>query len=168
MKCMRRISIVLLPVALAGISACSAAHQAAPAAAPVGWSTSALRTAEQLADKLHAAGVTCDNYAPAEFALFDEDYKRRLPLPAAYASCANADGDEIAFEVFEDAKHARAFLDAKQAFLCRKAKKLGPGFPGFPYVYADNWVVEVDDKETADQFAGILGGKAQQTPCADE
>jgi hypothetical protein len=173
MTYMQRMYILLLPVALAGISACSAAHKGAsaapPAAEPTGWSASALRTAEQLADTMRAAGVACDNYAPGDFAAFDEDYKRQLPLPAAFTSCATGEDDEINFQVFADAKQALAFVDAKQALLCAKAKKLKMvGFPGFVHIDGDNWVVEVNDKDTADTLAGILGGKAQQIPCAEE
>ena len=175
MTCMQRLYILLLSLALAGSSACSAAHPSAPmappsgGAAPAGWSASALGTAEQLADKVRAAGVPCDNYAPGDFAAFGEDYKRHLPLPAAYTSCTTGEDDEIRFQVFADATQARAFVDAKQALLCGKAKELKmPDFPGFAHVDGDNWVVEVDDKDTADKLAGILGGTAQQVPCAEE
>jgi hypothetical protein len=166
----QRMYILLLPIALAGLSAC-AAHTPPPAAEPTGWSPSALREADQLADKVRAGGVRCDNYAPGNFADFGDEYRRRLPLPAAYTSCTTGDeGDEeISFQIFADAKQARAFADTKQAMLCAKAKTLGlEGFPGFVHIDHDNWVIEVGDKDVADQLAGILGGTAQQVPCGGQ
>jgi hypothetical protein len=69
--------------------------------------------------------------------------------------------------VFADAKRAREFLDTKQAFLCGKAAASQLfDFPGFAYVDGGSWIVEPDEKATADKLAPILGGQAEQIPCA--
>jgi hypothetical protein len=38
-------------------------------------------------------------------------------------------------------------------------------FPGFFYVDGGAWLVEPDDKATADKLAPILGGKAGAAQC---
>ena len=133
---------------------------------PAGWSAAALQTATQLAGKVRAAGLACDAYEPAPFGMFDAGYQRRLPLPAASASCEGDDKEDLTFEVFEDAKQARQFVDAKQALLCRRAADMQlTEFPGFPYVDGGAWIVEPDEKATADKLAPILGGTANMASC---
>jgi hypothetical protein len=165
MKRMRSQYVVVVLVSFGWIAACSAGRKA-PSPPPTDWSASALKVAEQLADKVRAAGMACENYASADFEAVDKSYRGKIPVPAAIASCTSDDEEDLTFEVFEDAKRAREFLDTKQAFLCRHAVGAGMAdFPGFPYVDGGTWVIEPDEKETADKLAGILGGKAQQIPC---
>jgi len=67
--------------------------------------------------------------------MFDADYQRKLPLAAAIASCATDEEEDITFEMFDDAKHAREFVDNKQAYLCKRAGDMQlTDFPGFAYV----------------------------------
>jgi hypothetical protein len=110
--------------------------------------------------------MACTDYISSPFGMFDADYQRKVPLAAAITSCATDDDENLTFEVFADAKQAREFLDAKQAMLCTKmaAHRLFE-FPGFPYVDGGAWIVEPDEKATADKLAPILGGTAQQRPC---
>lgn len=122
--------------------------------------------AEQLAAKLRAAGVACTGYGPGTYGLLDADYGRRLPPVAAVTSCNTEDDEDITFEVFEDTARARQYVDTKREYLCKRAAGYGlEHFPGFPYVAADNWVVEPDGKDTAEKLAPILGGKANMAAC---
>jgi len=163
MKCL---SVLLVLIALASVAAADGEAKEPTPTGATGWSTSALAIAEQLAGKVRAAGLACTGYAPSPFGAFDADYQRRLPLAAAIASCTTEGEADLTFEVFADAQRARQFVDAKQQLLCKKmAEKQLFEFPGFPYVDGGAWIVEPDDKETADKLAPILGGTAQQHPC---
>jgi hypothetical protein len=133
---------------------------------PTGWNAAALQTAEGLAGRLRAAGIRCEDYTVAPLAMFDADYQRRMPLAAAIASCTSDGDEDLTFEVFEDAAHARAFVDAKQAYLCKRAVDLQLGdFPGFVYIDGGTWIVEPDEKATADKLAPMLGGQAKVASC---
>src|SRR5262245_9280099 len=94
----------------------AAAAAARDADKPKGWSAAGMQAAQQLADKLRAAGMTCNEFEESNFGLYDEDYQKRLPLAAAIASCTTDDDEDLTFEVFEDAQHARQFVDVKQQF----------------------------------------------------
>jgi hypothetical protein len=142
---------------------------AAPTSAgPTAWNAAALQVADQLAAKLHPAGVTCTDYGPHELALYDADYQRRVPLAAAITSC-DSDGDEdITFQVFADAKQAQEYVATKLAMLCRHTAEMKLGFPGFPYVDGGAWIVEPDEKDTADKLAPILGGTVHVASCSKQ
>ena len=110
--------------------------------------------------------MACTDYAPAPFAMFDADYQRRLPLAAAIASCTTDNDEDLTIEVFADPTRAREFVEQKRAYLCGRAVDLKlADFPGFFYVDGGAWLVEPDDKATADKLAPILGGKAGAAQC---
>ncbi len=147
-------------------SAQKASEGAGTQGKPAGWTAAGEHKAEELAAKIRASGMACTGYGPAPYGFVDEDSQRRLPPVTASTSCETDDDGDVTFEVFESAAHARQFIDTKQAFLCKRADDYGlEHFPGFPYVTADNWVVEPDDKGTADKLAPILGGKADMASC---
>ena len=127
------------------------------------------QTAEQLATKLRAAGVMCTEFGPGTYGLLDDKYQQQMPQVATVRSCTTDDDGDITFEVFEDAAHARQFIDVKRTYLCKRAKDYGlEQFPGFPYVDGGVWIIEPDDKETADKVATILGGKANMGACDEQ
>jgi hypothetical protein len=148
-----------------------AGQQATPAdseATPAGWSPAAMQIVEQLAGKVRAAGIACDEFEPETFGFVSDDYKGKIPLPAAIASCTSEDDEDITFEAFADAKSARQYIDKKQDFLCKRVARVKLSrFPGFPYVYGEGntWVVEPDEKSTGDQLAKVLGGESKMVPC---
>ncbi len=131
------------------------------------WSAAAIKTAEELVAKVRAAGIACDDYQPAAAADFGADYQRKLPLPGVSASCTTDGDEDLTFEVFESPEQAQTFVTRKQRLLCEQAVKAGaPDYPGFPYVSAAAWIVEPDEKETADRLAPILGGESHVARCS--
>lgn len=187
-------SIFLGLVALAGIAACDRGEKATDVAAqaeeaaakaaaiaptepptaaptppgPTAWSAAALQVADQLAAKLRAAGVACTEYGPHEIALYAATSQNGLPLAAAITSCETDGEEDVTFEVFEDAKRAQEFLTTKQAALCRHAAQMQLVFPGFAYVDGGAWIVEPDEKDTAEKLAPLLGGTAHVASCGKQ
>jgi hypothetical protein len=162
MKCA---GVVLTLIVLSGV-VLEGCEQEQPTAA-TGWSADALQIAEQLAGKVRAAGMACDGFEPSPVGSFDADYQRKLPLAAAVATCSTDDEEDLTFEVFKDAKLAREFLEAKQKLLCARAAAMQlTGFPGFPYVDGGAWIVEPDEKATAERLAPVLGGEAKVAGCS--
>lgn len=149
-----------------------AVQQAAAAAEPTptrpkAWDAGALKTAEELAAKVRATGTECNDYSVHPIAVYDADYQRRMPLAAAISSCETETEEDLTFEVFLDAEKKQAFVDAKQAMLCRKAANMKlRGFPGFPYIDGGAWIIEPDEKATAERLAPLLGGEAKVAGCA--
>jgi hypothetical protein len=135
-------------------------------AKPQDWNAEGMKTADALAAKVRAAGMKCDDYEPTNFRMLQADYEGKIPVAIAMASC-NSDFDEdLTFEVFEDAAQARQFIDGKRELLCRKAANMKlDSFPGFAYVYGGAWIIEPDEKETAEKLAPIVGGKAGVASC---
>jgi len=142
-----------------------AAEDGPQTATPAGWNAAALATADQLARKLRAAAIVCEAYEPSPFGIFDADYRGRLPLPGAMASCESTNQEDLTFEVFKDAAAAREFLAGKQALICKRSADIDIDFPGFPYVEGDTWIIEPDEKTTADRLAAVLGGVSKVGTC---
>jgi hypothetical protein len=140
-------------------------------AKPAGWDAAAMQAVEQLAGKVRAAGIACDEFEPGAYGLLAADYEGRLSLPAAMGSCTSDNDEDLTFELFSDATHAGEYIDKKRTLLCKQAEKMQlPVFPGFPYVYGEGnaWVVEPDNKETGDKLAKILGGESKMATCTPE
>ncbi len=182
MKC---VNMLLAIVALCAFGACARGQQVGNSTSPdkgstaadkgsappdkqeaQSWNPAALKTAEELAAKVRAGGMQCDEFGSAPFEAYEEQYKNKAPLPAAMAGCTAEDDEDLLFEVFVDAKHAREFIETKRALLCRRAVEIKlPQFPGFSYVDGGTWIIEPDEKATADKLAPILGAQAKTATC---
>ena len=132
-----------------------------------GWDPAALATANELAEKVRAAGLGCRDYEPWDFAVLSGEYARKgLARPNAVASCTTKADEDLTFEVFADEAGMAAFLDRKRDMLCASARRQKIPYDGFPYVVGGTWIVEPDLKETAERLAPALGGRARQSdPC---
>jgi len=127
-------------------------------------SAAALRTAEQLAAQVRAAGTACKEFDATSPTELNADYP--LPLAAATASCTSDADEDLTFEVFADAKGAREFVEAKRKLLCTRAVSYGvKAFTGFPYIDGGAWIIEPDEKETAEKLAGVVKGTAKMALC---
>jgi hypothetical protein len=164
-----RPAVLLLVVVLA---ACGGDEAPAPistttiASAAPGWDARALATAARLADAARASGVACDAYEPYPYTTISNDYARgHLPLPAAMASCTSTGDENLTFEVFADRAAADAFVAAKMAAICATARAKGIPNATVPYVAGDGWLVEPDEKGTADRLATILVGESRLATC---
>lgn len=135
-------------------------------ATPADWEAAAMAVADRLADKVRKAGMRCDDYGPAPYLMYDDEYRERLPVPAAVTSCDTDGNEDLTFEVFADAAAARTFVEVKREFLCKRTSEIGlHEFPGFAYVLGDVWVATPDEKDTAEKLAPILGGEAKVADC---
>ncbi len=131
------------------------------------WSAGALQIAEQVAAKIRAGGVACNNFAPAAPPMFAIAEQVRIPPVAAVASCSTEGAEDLTFEVFADAKAAQEFVAFKQELLCRRMRDVNiADWVGFPYVDGGAWIIEPDDKDTAEQLAKILGVSAKMAGCS--
>jgi predicted small secreted protein len=150
-------------VQVAGEGSQEAAGDAGEQKTEEGWEHAAMQTVEQLVAKVRAAGVPCDELEPGVAGMLAAN---QLPLPAAVASCTSEDEEDLTFEVFQDAERAREFVTMKQNLLCQRAKSLNlPDFPGFPYIDGGAWIVEPDEKGTAEKLAPLVGGTAHLASC---
>jgi hypothetical protein len=153
-----------------GVVAMASAGEKRPAAAsavrsPAGWTPTALHAGDDLATKIAASTVGCAEYAPSPFDAFATDLKERgLPVPAAMSQCFAADREDLTFELFADERHEEEFVAAKMAVLCKAAAKAGMAF-ALTYVDGPGWIIEPDEKTTADALARLLGGTSRQRPC---
>ena len=147
-----------------------------PAAEPEGptdWDPAALAMAEELAEKVRAGGVACDEYEVIPYLAYIGDYRTALKmetaeLPIAETYCSGGDeGDEdITFIVFASNELANKFVETKRSLLCRRAKKMKLlEFPGFPYVQGDKWIIQPDERTTSVQLGDILGVPAKMAAC---
>jgi len=66
--------------------------------------------------------------------------------------------------VFADEHHEERFVTAKLALLCKVAAKSKIEF-ALTYVDGPRWIIEPDEKETADELARLLGASTRQRPC---
>lgn len=160
---MRIRRLFLLPVVLCGVAACGGIDKLV---ARDDWSPAALRSAESLAARIRAAGVKCDDYEVASFSAYSSATRRKVPLPDAMTSCTSEDDEDLTLETFDDDGRRQAFISSKRAFLCEAAaKQKAVAYPGFPYVEGEAWIIEPDEKGTADKLAKLLGGESKVASC---
>jgi hypothetical protein len=130
-----------------------------------GWNATALANAHGMASTLRSAGIACDKDEPTAYGAIAADYANKLPLPAAILEC-DSHGENLTFEIFVTKEQTDAFLAKKQALICKSAKdKHLEHFPGFAYARGDAWIVEPDEKSTADRIAPVLDGESKVAAC---
>lgn len=161
-------------------AAAPAAVEAAPqaaAAAPtamaqiVDWDAAAVAKIESLGGKLRNAGVECPEIEWVNPGMYLQHLRETMhlteeQLPLAEGYCTSDEQEDLTFSVFRSAEHAKHFVDAKQAFLCRRAAKLEIwDFPGVPYLLHEDWVLTPDERSTAVRLGDILGGTGELAAC---
>ena len=152
------------PAAADGATGAAGGTGATATAGSSAESAAALRKAEQLAAQVRAAGTACKEFEALSPTQLNSDYP--LPLAAATASCTTDEDEDLTFEVFADAKGAREFVEAKRKLLCTRAVNYGvKAFTGFPYIDGGAWIIEPDEKQTAEALAGAVKGTAKMALC---
>ena len=125
---------------------------------------------KDVADRIIAAAIRCDNPGPTGFGASAAPYaKQGLPIPKGSYECdGGTDGQEnVLIEIYPLHKRPNAadLVAAKRKLICKRAKDLGRraggpnDFPGIPYVMSADktWIVEPDQFETNQQIATALG-----------
>jgi hypothetical protein len=128
------------------------------------WKPAALASIEGLVDRLRAAGIACDAYEPFNPAVIASDYDGRLPIPAAMGECSSS-GENLTFEVFASSAAMERFRESKLQAVCKAVAAKNLRFTGFAYVLGDRWIVEPDERSTADRIAVALDGESKMGTC---
>jgi hypothetical protein len=156
---------VALAIAVVAIAACSSSNKSSKGpttttvpspsttTASTGWAPAQLAQAKQLADKLRAHGIVCDDYKIYDKPLWVEK-DPTLPPPGAITECTSGP-ENLTIETFDREGHAYGFMGTKINLVCTSKSGV---HPSFPYVAALTWFIEPDSKGMGDRIAAAEGG----------